>query len=54
MTNEEAIKFFGHRAIMAEKLGVTLHVTYRWDEQMPMLRQYQVERLSNGRLKADD
>ena len=53
MNVDEAISYFGDRKKMAENLGVSLYVTYRWDKKLPMLRQFQIERMSDGKLKAD-
>jgi len=38
---------------MAEALGSWPHGTYRWGENPPKLRQFQMERLSAGELKVD-
>lgn len=54
MKTDEAIKFFGDRKKMAEVLGIWPHGTYRWGDSPPMLRQYQIERISEGKLKADE
>ena len=50
MTTEQAIAFFGDRKKMAKLLGIGLHGTYRWGERPPMLRQFEMERLSDGEL----
>jgi len=54
MTTDEAIAYFGDRKEMAEALGIGLHGTYRWGENPPMLRQFEIERLTKGGLPADD
>ena len=53
MTTDEAIAYFGDRKQMAAALGIGLHGTYRWGESPPKLRQFQMERLSNGALKVE-
>ncbi len=53
MTTDEAITYFGGRKKMAEALGIWPHGTYRWGESPPKLRQFQMERLSDGELKVD-
>jgi len=54
MTTEEAIAHFGSRKKMADALGIWPHGTYRWGENPPMLRQFEIERLTKGGLPADD
>jgi|TARA_R110000782_G_scaffold247143_1_gene333855 hypothetical protein len=53
MTTEQAIAFFGDRKTMAELLDIGLHGTYRWRNRPPMLRQFEMERLSHGELVAE-
>lgn len=53
MTTEEAIAHFGDRKKMAEMLRIWPHGTYRWGEFPPMLRQFQMERLTDGKLVAE-
>ena len=53
MTTDEAILYFGDRKKMAEALGIWPHGTYRWGEFPPMLRQFQMERLTDGKLVAE-
>ena len=53
MTTEEAIAYFGNRKKMGEALGIWPHVTYRWGEYPPKLRQFEIERISDGKLKAE-
>tara|TARA_R110000787_G_scaffold25001_1_gene70518 strand:+ start:98 stop:262 length:165 start_codon:yes stop_codon:yes gene_type:complete len=54
MTTDEAIAFFGSRKKMADFLGIGLHGTYRWGDHPPKLRQFEIERLSDGELVADE
>jgi len=51
MTKSQAIKHFGSVAALAKALKVTYEAVRQWDE-VPELRQYQLERLTNGELKA--
>ena len=53
MTTEEAIKHFGSKKKLADALGIWPHPIYRWKESPPPLRQFQIERLTKGELKAD-
>lgn len=54
MTTVDAIKFFGGRKKLAEALGIWPHSTYGWGVTPPMLRQFQLQRLTRGRLTADE
>jgi|TARA_R110000782_G_scaffold2271_2_gene8865 hypothetical protein len=53
MTTDEAIMYFGNRKKMAVALRIWPHGTYRWGEYPPMLRQFEMERLSDGELRAE-
>ena len=53
MTTQEAIDFFGGQRKMAEALKITTQATFQWGERPPMLRQFEIERISGGKLKAD-
>jgi len=52
MTKSQAIKHFGSISALAKALGVTYEAVRQWQE-VPELRQYQIERLTCGDLKAD-
>jgi transcriptional repressor of cell division inhibition gene dicB len=51
MRKTDAIKFFGTRAEMARALGITKQSITSWGDTVPLARQYQIERLTGGRLK---
>lgn len=53
MTTQEAIDFFGGKREMAEALKITTQATYQWGDKPPLLRQFELERISGGKLKAD-
>lgn len=54
MTKDEAIEWAGGLAIhLAAKLGITHGAISHW-ETIPLKRQYQLARLSKGKLKVDD
>ncbi len=53
MTTKDAIAYYGGIKELAAALGIWPHPIYRWKDSPPELRQYQLERLSNGELKAD-
>lgn len=51
MRTEDAINWAGGKQELADKLGIWLQNVYRWGDCPPMLRQYEIEKLSNGKLK---
>lgn len=51
MTKSQAIKHFGSISALAKALGVTYEAVRQWAD-VPELRQYQIERITNGALKA--
>lgn len=52
MTKTELIKHFGSQQAAADALGVKQPSIAAWKEQLPELRQLQIERLTNGALVA--
>ena len=55
MTTQEAIDYYGgDRNALARALGVWVTATYQWGVEPPLLRQYQLEKLSNGKLTAEN
>lgn len=55
MTFDEALKFFKTQSNMAKKLGVSPQVVQHWRvwRRIPIGRQYQIELLTGGELKAN-
>ena len=54
MTKSEIIAHFGNGSKAAQALGITRMAVNSWRENaVPMLRQYEIERLTKGALKAD-
>ena len=53
MKTQEAIKWFGSRKKMADALKIWPHGTYRWGEEPPKLRQFEIERITEGELSAN-
>ena len=54
MTKVEVIGFFGSAAATAKALGVTRQAIDQWSESVPLGRQYQIEVMTKGKLKARD
>lgn len=52
MTTEEVIEYYGgDRRRVAEALGVWVSAVYQWGEEPPLLRQYQLEAMTDGALR---
>jgi DNA-binding transcriptional regulator YdaS (Cro superfamily) len=54
MTKDDAIAFFGSQTALAEAVGLTRQAVNQWPEEVPPLRQIQLERLTRRKLKAAD
>ena len=54
MKTKEAIEYYGGIKHLAEALGIWPHVIYRWGDNPPMARQYELEVKTGGRIKADE
>lgn len=54
MTLDEAIKEFGSKSSLADRLGVSRQTVYLWEKKgkIPFSRQAQIELETNGKLKA--
>lgn len=54
MKTEDAIKHFGGKKIeLAKALKISPSAVTMWGDEIPLLRQYQLERITDGALKAD-
>lgn len=47
------LAFFGTQRKVAELLNISSVAVSKWDEEIPPLRAYQIERITNGALKAE-
>ncbi|WP_081008795.1 Cro/CI family transcriptional regulator [Pseudomonas savastanoi] len=45
-------RFYGSIPALAKALKITYEAVRQWGEEIPELRQYQLEKLTNGKLKA--
>lgn len=52
MTKSQAIQYFGSISALAKAIGVTYEAVRQW-EQVPELRQYQIEKLTGSALQAE-
>ena len=53
MNLEEVIKHFGSGVALAEALGIEPSAVYQWKGKIPVRRQYEIERITDGKFKAD-
>lgn len=53
MKTKDAIDYYGSVKALADELGIWPHVIYRWGENPPMARQYELEVKTKGKLKAE-
>jgi len=54
MTTQEAIDHYGSVRRLAKALKIWPHAIYRWGDYPPEARQYQLQVLTGGKLKAED
>ncbi|MBB1312529.1 Cro/CI family transcriptional regulator [Aliivibrio sp. SR45-2] len=53
MKTKEAISYFGTAVALAGKLNITKQSVSKWGEEVPQRRAFEIERITNGALKAD-
>jgi len=53
MKTKDAIAHFKSPSKLAEALGIKAPSVYSWGKHVPKQRQYELERITNGALKAD-
>ena len=54
MRTQDAADFFGGKSKLAEALGVSPSAITQWGECVPLVRQYQIQVVSKGKLKAKE
>lgn len=54
MRTQDAADFFGGKSKLAEALGVSPSAITQWGEYVPLVRQYQIQVVSKGKLKAKE
>ncbi len=52
MKTKDAISFFGNKCSLARALKLSKSAISQWPDNVPELRAYQIERLTNGQLLA--
>jgi transcriptional repressor of cell division inhibition gene dicB len=50
---QAAVDHFGNQAALARALGIKQQSVQDWGEDVPPLRQLQIEKITDGALKAD-
>lgn len=53
MLKSDVIHHFGSVGEVAKSLGITSQAVSMWPDTVPLVRQYQLEKLTDGVLKAD-
>lgn len=53
MKKADAISHFGTTVKLASALGIAQSAVSQWGDEIPKLRAYEIERITNGALKAD-
>ncbi|PHS59327.1 MAG: Cro/Cl family transcriptional regulator [Alteromonas sp.] len=54
MKKHEAISYFGSATKLANAMNIAPSAISQWKENIPLLRAYQLERITNGKLKAEE
>lgn len=54
MKKADAIQYFGSQAALGKAVGVSQAAISKWPDDVPKLRAYQIESLTNGELKAEE
>ena len=53
MTTKEAAAYYGNQLAIARALGIWPTAVSQWGKRPPLLRQFQIQVLTEGALKAD-
>lgn len=54
MKKSEAILYFGNQIKLARYIGVSKSLVSKWGDTIPAVWAYRLEKLTDGKLKADD
>lgn len=54
MKTKSAADHFGSKKKLAEALGISPSAVTMWGDEVPELRQYQIERITKGKVKRGD
>lgn len=53
MNKADVVAYFGNQTKVAEALGISHVAVSRWKDEIPLLRAYQIEELTKGKLKVE-
>jgi transcriptional repressor of cell division inhibition gene dicB len=53
MKTSDAIQFYKSKSLVAKALGISKAAVSLWGDEVPKLRAYELERLTDGALKVD-
>ena len=53
MKKKDAVLYFGNTVKLAKALGIAQAAISQWPEDIPQRRAFEIERITNGALKAD-
>lgn len=53
MKKQDAIKHFGSQSELARALGINKQAVHQWPDDIPIGRAYQIEVITNGKLKVE-
>lgn len=53
MKKADVVAHFGNQTKVANALGISHVAVSKWGDDIPLLRAYQIERITNGALKAE-
>lgn len=54
MKTKDAIEFFGDRKAIADALGIWPQAVYRWGDEVPPLRAYQLREIMEAKRMEDE
>lgn len=54
MKTRDAANFFGSKKKLADALGIQPSAVTMWGDSIPVSRQYQIQVLSKGKLRAEE
>lgn len=46
----DAVRYFGSVQALADELGISPQAVYKWESEVPPLRAYELEELTDGEL----
>jgi len=53
MNIKDVLAYFGTQSKIAEALKISQAAVAQWGDKVPPLRQYQIERITKGKLRVD-